>query len=130
MKSCEEVVKETEEEGAGTLAAGESASAGSTADRAEEGQEESSSKPSQQYEKQSTGIGVEKASIVASPPSVPYTEPHWSGVPSRRYFLTVIKSGSVVEEVDISNKPFQVHQVTQCTSFRSTPLLVEQDGKH
>lgn len=127
MKSCEEVVKETEEEGAGTLAAGESASAGSTADRAEEGQEESSSKPSPQYEKESAGIGVEKA---ASPPSIPYTEPHWSGAPSHRYFLTVIKSGSVVEEVDISNKPFQVHQVTQCTSFCSTPLLVEQDGKH
>ena len=47
---------------------------------------------------------------VAPPPtpSLPYTEPHWSGGPSQSYYLTVIKSGSVVEEIDISNKPFQV----------------------
>lgn len=100
------MVKETEEGGTGTLVAGESASAGSATDKAEEIPEENSFKPSPQYEKTSPGTGVEN---VASPPSLPYTEPHWSGVPSLRYFLTVIKSGSVVEEVDISNKPFQVH---------------------
>lgn len=106
-QSCKEVVKETKEEGTGTLVAGESASAGSAAaDKAEEVPEENSSKSSPQYEKTSPGTGVEN---VASPPTLPYTEPHWSGVPSLRYFLTIIKSGSVVEEVDISNKPFQVH---------------------
>ena len=41
-------------------------------------------------------------------PSLPYTEPHWSGAPTDPYYLTVIKSGSVIEEVDISSKPFQV----------------------
>ena len=47
--------------------------------------------------------------VSAAPtPSLPYTEPHWSGAPSQSYYLTVIKSGSVVEEINISNKPFQV----------------------
>lgn len=101
-------MNKTEEEGTGTVIAGESASAG-TADEAKEGQEGNSFNHSPQHQKQSPGTSVEKSSIVASPaPSLPYTEPHWSGVPSLRFFLTVIKSGSVVEEVDISNKPFQV----------------------
>ena len=57
-----------------------------------------------------TGIGKTAVSGVAPPPppSLPYTEPHWSGAPSQSYYLTVIKSGSVMEEVNISNKPFQV----------------------
>lgn len=113
MQSSEEVgdrVNKTEEEGtAGTLVAGESASADGTADKTEEAQEGNSSTYSPQHQKQSPGTSVEKSPIVTSPtPSLPYTEPHWSGVPSLRYFLTVIKSGSVMQEVDISNKPFQV----------------------
>lgn len=53
-------------------------------------------------------------------PSLPYTEPHWSGAPSSNYYLTVIKSGSVVDEIDISSKPFQVnsiYHVYTCMSY-------------
>ena len=42
------------------------------------------------------------------PPPLPYTEPHWSGLPTQPFSLTVIKNGSVVEEIDISTKPFLV----------------------
>ena len=54
--------------------------------------------------------GLSEMAVVASeaPPPLPYTEPHWSGPPSSSYYLTVIKSGSVVGEINISNKPFQV----------------------
>ena len=56
-------------------------------------------------------------------PEMPYTEPHWSGPPSQRYFLTVIKSGSVLDEIDLSNKPFVVqcihslNRIYACTSY-------------
>ena len=44
-----------------------------------------------------------------SPPPVPYTVPHWSGPqPSRPFSLSVIKSGTIIEEVDISEKPYVV----------------------
>ena len=49
-------------------------------------------------------------------PDLPYTEPHWSGPPSQRYSLTVIKSGSLLEEIDLSNKPFLVHVYTDVHS--------------
>ena len=42
-----------------------------------------------------------------SAPPVPYTVPHWSGeVPSQRFSLSVIKNGTIIEEVDISNKAY------------------------
>ena len=41
-------------------------------------------------------------------PDLPYTEPHWSGRPSQGHSLTVIKSGSVLEEIALSAKPFLV----------------------
>ena len=46
----------------------------------------------------------------ATPPSpaVPYNEPQWSGVPVEPHTLTVIKNGTVVQEVNVSTKPFQV----------------------
>ena len=41
-------------------------------------------------------------------PDLPYTEPHWSGPPGQDYSLTVIKSGTVQDEIDLSSKPFLV----------------------
>lgn len=64
-----------------------------------------SSKHSQQKKSSSVECVVPG---VAPSPGLPYTEPHWSGVPSHHYYLTVIKSGSIIEEIDISSKPFQV----------------------
>ena len=51
------------------------------------------------------------------PPRLPYTEPHWSGLPTQPFSLTVIKNGSVAQEIDISTKPFLVrHEIcTVCT---------------
>ena len=59
----------------------------------------------------SRGVGTRVVSGGPPPPTpeLPYTEPHWSGPPSQSYSLTVIKSGSVLEEIDISNKPFLVY---------------------
>ena len=63
--------------------------------------------------KPSPAPGAAETTVVPSgtpplTPSLPYTEPHWSGTPPHQYYLTVIKSGSVVEEIDVSHKPFQV----------------------
>ena len=43
-----------------------------------------------------------------SAPPLPYTEPGWSQPPTEPYTLTVIKNGAVVQELDISRKPFHV----------------------
>ena len=65
-------------------------------------------------------------------PEMPYTEPHWSGPPSQRYFLTVIKSGSVLDEIDLSNKPFVVqciHSLNRtyaCTSSYTQDFVGKQ----
>ena len=45
---------------------------------------------------------------VAPLPSLSYNEPRWSATPTQAYFLTVIKNGTMVQEIPISNKPFQV----------------------
>ena len=50
----------------------------------------------------------EKVSREVDSPNLSYAEPHWSGVPSDPFFLTVIKNGRVIQEVDISCKAFQV----------------------
>lgn len=41
-------------------------------------------------------------------PAVPYNEPQWSGLPVEPHTLTVIKNGTVVQEVDVSTKAFHV----------------------
>lgn len=41
-------------------------------------------------------------------PTLPYSEPRWSSPPTEPYSLTVIKNGTVVQEVDISRKAFHV----------------------
>ena len=46
---------------------------------------------------------------IPPPISLPYTEPHWSGaLPSSPYLLSVIKNGTIIQEIDISKKPFHV----------------------
>lgn len=47
-------------------------------------------------------------------PTLPYTEPHWSGTPTEPYFLSVIKNGIVNQRVDISKKPFHVFGRLPC----------------
>ena len=41
-------------------------------------------------------------------PAVPYNEPQWSGLPVEPHTLTVIKNGTVVQEVNVSTKAFHV----------------------
>ena len=41
-------------------------------------------------------------------PSLPYNEPIWSSVPAQQYSLSVIKHGTIVQEVQLSDKPFHV----------------------
>ena len=47
----------------------------------------------------------------------PYTEPHWSASPTESYFLSVIKNGTVVQEINISTKPFHVFGRLPCCDF-------------
>lgn len=42
------------------------------------------------------------------PPPLSYNEPRWSTTPPQPYFLTVIKNGTVISEVPITQKPFHV----------------------
>ena len=40
-------------------------------------------------------------------PPLPYTVPHWSGdIPDQPVSLSIIKNGTIIGEVDISNKPY------------------------
>ena len=41
-------------------------------------------------------------------PTLPYTEPHWSGAPLEPFTLSVIKHGTVVHEINVSVKAFHV----------------------
>ncbi len=41
-------------------------------------------------------------------PSISYIEPHWSATPTEPYFLSVIKTGTLINEISISDKPFVV----------------------
>lgn len=40
--------------------------------------------------------------------SLPYNEPTWSSAPPELYSLTVIKHGTVIEQMKLSHKPFHV----------------------
>ncbi len=42
------------------------------------------------------------------PPSLPYNEPTWSAVPHEPYSLSIIKHGTIVQEVKLSDKPFHI----------------------
>lgn len=42
------------------------------------------------------------------PPPLPYNEPMWSSTPTDPYSLTVIKNGTVVQDMALSRKPFHV----------------------
>ena len=48
------------------------------------------------------------SSAVPPPPSLPYTEPTWSSLPSESYSLSVIKQGTILQDVQLSSKPFHV----------------------
>ena len=47
-------------------------------------------------------------------PPVPYTEPHWSNPPNQPYSLSAIKNGTIVQEIDISKKPYVVFGRLPC----------------
>lgn len=46
--------------------------------------------------------------VTDSAPRLPYNEPSWSSAPLVPHSLTVIKSGSVIQELSLSGKPFHV----------------------
>lgn len=41
-------------------------------------------------------------------PTLPYNEPHWSGAPLEPFTLSVIKHGTVIQEINVSMKAFHV----------------------
>ena len=57
-----------------------------------------------------TVTSEECSSVVREPVQpLPYTVPHWSGeLAGQPFSLSVIKNGSIIEEVDISKKPYVV----------------------
>lgn len=75
--------------------------------------------------------------------SVPYTEPSWSGVPDEEYKLEVLKSGVILETIDLSKKSYHVvGRLPTCdiplanptisryhAIFQYRPKDSEQDGK-
>ena len=66
-----------------------------------------------QSKAQSHSSAHERTSDQSFPP-LPYTEPHWSASPTEPYFLSVIKNGTVVQEINISTKPFHVFGRLPC----------------
>ncbi|XP_014234914.1 kanadaptin [Trichogramma pretiosum] len=52
------------------------------------------------------------ASLQSSPKDptleIPYKEPSWSGIPTDSYKLEVLKSGTILETIDLSNKSYYV----------------------
>lgn len=62
---------------------------------------------------QSHSSAHDRTSAQSFPP-LPYTEPHWSTSPIEPYFLSVIKNGTVVQEINISTKPFHVFGRLPC----------------
>lgn len=44
----------------------------------------------------------------AAPPPLEYQPPPWSGEPKHGYSLDVIKSGTLVESIELGEKPFYV----------------------
>ncbi|XP_046383270.1 kanadaptin [Ischnura elegans] len=54
-----------------------------------------------------------KSSVISTPKRensvpIPYTEPTWSSLLEEPYSLEVLKSGAIIENVDLSSKPFFV----------------------
>ena len=47
-----------------------------------------------------------KPSMAESHTTLQYTEPRWSGPPTKPFSLMVIKNGAIVGEVDLSDKPY------------------------
>ncbi|PIK35411.1 hypothetical protein BSL78_27755 [Apostichopus japonicus] len=47
-------------------------------------------------------------------PPLPYKDPSWGGIPSKNYSLEVLKSGKIVETVDLRVKSFYVFGRLEC----------------
>ena len=56
-------------------------------------------------EKKQTKSPAEK---LAKAPPLPYKEPVWSGSPSEEYYLEVLKGGSIISKIDLTDKAFHV----------------------
>ncbi len=56
---------------------------------------------------QASNVPVESKEPLTQPP-LPYTEPHWSGTPTEAFSLTVIKNGTVIQEISITEKAYLV----------------------
>lgn len=55
---------------------------------------------------------------------IPYLEPKWGGVPSVEYSLDVIKSGTVLEPIDLSSKSYHVFgRQTNCDIQMAHPTV-------
>ena len=62
--------------------------------------------PSKAKNAASSGTSSSSSSEQAEPPPLPYTEPTWSSTPSEPYVLTVIKTGTIIQTVQLSNQPY------------------------
>lgn len=80
------------------------------------GKERNSDKQSHDLSSQQQPVkSAESASSIGDkgpvpPPQMPYTVPHWSGEPPRdhTFSLTVIKNGTIIDEVGLNGKAFVV----------------------
>lgn len=48
------------------------------------------------------------AELLKSKDPIPYKEPEWSGLPTSKYYFEVVKSGKIIEEINLSNRTFHV----------------------
>jgi len=67
-------------------------------------------RPKPQSEKSVAGAerSNEEDGAKQPPLPLPYNEPAWSSLPPEPYTLTVIKHGTIIEEIPLSKKPFHV----------------------
>eukprot|EP00731_Ephydatia_muelleri_P009500 Em0005g86a len=64
--------------------------------------------PSEPTEKKRTRQTPLPSHETSEAPELSYIEPRWSGKPTSPHSLTVIKNGAVVDEIDLSEKPYHV----------------------
>lgn len=65
-----------------------------------------------------------KSAIPEKPQSIPYKEPTWSGHCSEPYSIEVIKSGSILSNLDITTKPYFVFgRLSNCDIVLEHPSI-------
>jgi pSer/pThr/pTyr-binding forkhead associated (FHA) protein len=62
--------------------------------------------------------------IAESSIPLPYKEPNWSGIPNEAYGFEVLKSGKILENVNLNSKPFYVFgRLSTCDIHMAHPTI-------